>query len=132
MTTAEKIQLRDKARADFEGKIYKGEFIFETGFNVLDSGEVHFTLFDENINNIYSFAHGHYDRALKQCSKPFPKDGFSIRLDDNKTEIYNLASYVAKSNNCKWSETPDEPIYEAFTEVTIQELKDEAKRILEL
>lgn len=132
MTTAEKIQLRDKARRDFEGKLYKGKLIFEVGFNVLDSGEVHFTIFDENMCNIYSFAQGHYDRTLKQCTKPFPKDGFSIRLDDNRAEIYNLASYVAKSNNCKWSETPDEPIHEAFPQVTIQELKDEAKRILEL
>lgn len=129
MTTQEKIKLRNKARADFEGKEYRCEIIFDVSFNFLDSGEIYFTLFNENMDNIYGFAHGHYDRTLKQCSKPFPKDGFSIYLNDELifAGVNFLCRYISSHHECNFSCDLEE-----YPEVTVQQIKDEAKRILEL
>ena len=142
MTTKEKIQLRDKARADFEGKLYKGKLIYEASivFKNSDKGgafcstQINLIGFDNKL--IYDFDDYLYNNTLTQCSKPFPRDGFSIRLKDNEvySGIYYLSKYVSIHLKCGMSVLNENVNTEKtlYTEVTLQQIKDEAKRILEL
>ncbi len=136
MTLQEKIKLRDKARAEFEGKEYDGKLIFEVVFGIseYDSESIRFTLFDQYDNDILEFIDYNYDKVLKKCVKPFPKDGFYI--NDRNGKYKHLASYVCRSLGCQYNHLIEHNIDSGYfiklPEVTIQELKEEAKRIIEL
>ena len=125
MTTQEKTALRDKARKDFEGRIYDNTFIFEIGISIFDSGEVHVVLYNENMNTVYNFNVCKYDEILALCKKPFPKDGFSINIAKN--EAHELSKYIANHHKCRWSCDVE---LKLFPEVTLEELKKEAIRII--
>jgi len=125
MINQEEISFRDKARKDFEGKEYKGQVIFQiiTTFN--DCGA--FSLRSECNENLAGnkwFQFIEYDEILSQCKKPFPKDGFTLEdaYDKNNSK---LAHYVCSFHGCNHN-------YDNFPLVTLQELKDEAKRIIDL
>ena len=134
MTTQEKIALRDKSRKDFEGKIYKNNFIFEISISIFDSGEVHIVLFNVHMDRIYNFNVSQYDKILSQCEKPFPKEGFSIRLKDDEIfkGMYNLCKYISLHLGCSMSVLNENVNTEKtlYPEVTLEEVKKEAIRII--
>ncbi len=125
MTRKERTALRDRARKDFEGKTYENTFIFETSISIFDSGEVHIILFDEYMDGFYSFNVSQYDKVLSECKKPFPKNGFSVNIANNK--IHQLSVFISNAHNCEFSSDIEENRY---TEVTLEELKKEAIRII--
>lgn len=120
-------QLRDKVRKDFEDKVFDGETIFFTAIR-FDENKIY--LYDERGSYFHFFNFDKYEKTLSQCRKPFPKDGFCINLSKDKEVFINLCGYIAKTHKCNWIDLSFSPEEKRFTEVTIQELKDEAVRIL--
>ena len=134
------IELRDKARKDFEGKELDGKVIFQI---FIDDWSNYNSLYLKAENNFIikeiPFSHKfemmdlfqeEYNNILKQCRKPFPKHGFCINLSKDKETFINLCGYIAKTHRCNWIDLSFSPEEKRFPEVTTQELKDEAVRIL--
>ena len=121
MERQEKIKRRDEVRALFEGKVYEGEFILEASMSI-DGNTVY--LCDIHMHDLTDFPYSEREEFAKKCYKEFPKNGFTLEnaYDKNNSK---LAHYVCSFHGCNHN-------YDNFPLVTLQELKDEAKRIIDL
>lgn len=135
MTTQEKIALRNKARRDFEGRTYEGDLICQvlvSELKVSNTILIEFLNFESRYLN--NFTLEDYDKVLSQCEKPFPKDGFSIRLKDDEIfkGVYNLCKYISLHLGCSMSVLNENVNTEKtlYPEVTLEEIKKEAIRII--
>ena len=126
MTRKERTALRDRARKDFEGKTYENTFIFETSISIFDSGEVHIILLDEYMEGFYDFNVSQYDKVLSECKKYFPKDGFYIEYKNLSNKEYKVCKFVANIYQIDGIHLNTK----GYPEVTIEELKKEAIRII--
>jgi len=130
MTDQEKIAFRDKARKDFEGKEINGRVIYQVLIDFDNSGYPFSLRSSDNVNlvDFKYFPLEDYDKILSQCKKPFPRDGFTLNKPYpqwTKEERFTM-TYVREYHGLSCYKFEQEPT------ITLQELKDEAKRIIEL
>lgn len=123
------IQLRDKARQDFEGLEYEGDVI-EQAVIWRSTTRKEFVVslkFDGKVSHDIDVYLDEYYQVLEKCRKPFPKTDFCINLGGNYDSfLYKICGSIASHHNIKWCSRLDDNL----PVVTEKQVIEEAERIL--